>query len=76
MTVKISVSLADGDVAILDRYMKTAGVTSRSAAIQRAVRLLGDPGLSDDYASAWEEWVATDDATLWEAATNDGLPGA
>ncbi|MDF1487742.1 ribbon-helix-helix domain-containing protein [Tessaracoccus caeni] len=76
MTVKLSVSLADRDVAILDRYMKATGTTSRSAVIQRAIRLLGDPGLGDDYLAAWDEWAQSDDAELWETTVGDGITHA
>lgn len=76
MSVKLSVSLADSDVAILDRYMKNTGIASRSAVIQRAIRLLGDPGLGDDYVAAWDEWQRSDDAALWEAASGDGVVDA
>ena len=41
--MRLSISLSDDDVATLDRYVKAAGLASRSAAIQRAMRLLGDP---------------------------------
>lgn len=41
--MKLSVSLSDEDVAVLDRYADAAGLSSRSAAIQRAIRMLGDP---------------------------------
>lgn len=76
MSVKLSVSLADSDVAILDRYMKNTGIASRSAVIQRAIRLLGEPGLGDDYVAAWDEWQRSDDAALWEAASGDGVVDA
>ncbi|HMR48791.1 MAG TPA: ribbon-helix-helix domain-containing protein [Arachnia sp.] len=76
MSVKLSVSLADSDVAILERYMKSTGITSRSAVIQRAIRLLGDPGLGNDYVAAWDEWQGSDDAAFWEAASGDGLAHA
>ncbi len=36
--MKLSVSVSEEDVATLDRYAEAAGLTSRSAAIQRAIR--------------------------------------
>ena len=54
--MKISVSLSEDDVAALDKYAELAGLRSRSAAIQRAIHLLGDAELENDYAAAWEEW--------------------
>lgn len=55
----LTISLSDEDVAILDRFAKDAGLESRSAAIQRATRMLGDPQLEADHAAAWDEWEAT-----------------
>src|SRR4051794_17409920 len=52
-----SVSLTDEDVALLDEYARTSGLTSRSAVVRRALRLLRHPDLEQDYAAAWEEWA-------------------
>ncbi len=60
--MKLSVSLSEDEVAALDKYAQTAGLASRSAAIQHAIRLLGDPDLEDAYAAAWDEWEASGDA--------------
>ena len=53
--VKLSVSLSEEDVLLLDEYARTAGLPSRSAALQHAVRLLRYSDLDEDYAAAWEE---------------------
>ncbi len=74
--MKLSVSLSEEDVATLDRYAEAAGLTSRSAAIQRAIRMLGDPALDDAYAAAWDEWEASGDAAAWERTLADGLADA
>lgn len=74
--MKLSISLSDEDVAALDRYVEAAGVASRSAAIQRAIRMLRDPELEDAYAAAWDEWTASGEATTWEVTTMDGLADA
>jgi len=73
--VKLSVSLSESDVAALDKYAAAAGLTSRSAAIQQAIRLLGDVELEDAYAAAWQEWQASGDSQAWETAA-DGLTDA
>lgn len=57
--MKLSVSLSEDDAADLDRYVKSAGVDSRSAGIQGAIRMLRDPELEEAYAEAWDEWVAS-----------------
>ena len=74
--MKLSISLPDEDVAALDEYAHSAGITSRSAAIQRAIRLLAQPRLDDAYAAAWEEWEASGDAAAWDETTADGLADA
>jgi Arc/MetJ-type ribon-helix-helix transcriptional regulator len=74
--VKLSVSLSEDQVAKLDRYAEATGLRSRSAALQHAIRLLGDPELENAYAAAWEEWEQSGDATAWEALAADGLADA
>jgi Arc/MetJ-type ribon-helix-helix transcriptional regulator len=74
--MKLSISLPDEDVAALDAYARTAGLTSRSAALQHAVRLLRHADLEDDYAAAWEEWESSGAQAAWEEAVGDGLTGA
>lgn len=74
--MKLSISLTEEDVAALERYMRAAGVPSRSAAIQRAIRMLSDPELEDAYAAAWQEWEASGEATAWESTVADGLADA
>jgi len=56
--MKVSVSLPSEDLAFLDLYAKDQGLESRSAALQRAVRLLRVSELDAAYASAWDEWEA------------------
>lgn len=74
--MKLSISLSDEDVAALDRYVRAAGVPSRSAAIQRAIRMLSDPELEDAYTAAWDEWESSGEATAWEVTAADGLADA
>jgi len=71
--VKLSVSLSPSEVETLDKYARTAGLKSRSAAIQQAIRLLGDPEVEDAYAAAWQEWEDSGDAQAWAATIADGL---
>ncbi len=71
--VKLSVSLSPSDVEALDKYALAAGLKSRSAAIQQAIKLLGDPELEDAYAQAWQEWESSSDARAWAATLADGL---
>ncbi len=71
--MKLSVSLPDEDVAVLDEHARRLGLQSRSAAIHQAVRLLRQSGLEEDYAAAWKDWERSGDRELWEAAVGDGL---
>jgi len=74
--VKLSVSLSDEDVELLDEYARTAGLRSRSAALQHAVRLLRHADLDEDYAAAWEEWESSGELAAWEGTVGDGLADA
>jgi Arc/MetJ-type ribon-helix-helix transcriptional regulator len=74
--MKLSVSLSDEDVAVLDAYVERAGLPSRSAGLQRAIRMLRYPTLEDDYGNAWVEWSAAAEEDVWETATADGLGDA
>ncbi len=71
--MKVSVSLPDEDVEYLDAYAQTQGLDSRSAALQKAVRLLRASELGAAYEDAWTDWADSEEAELWEAATADGL---
>ena len=71
--MKVSVSLPDADVDYLDAYARTQGLDSRSAAVQKAVRLLRASELGAAYEDAWTDWAEGEDAQLWEAAAADGL---
>jgi Arc/MetJ-type ribon-helix-helix transcriptional regulator len=74
--VKLSVSLPPEDVALLDLYARTAGLTSRSAAIHHAIRLLEESDLEHDYEAAWDEWESSGEQAAWAATTADGLVDA
>lgn len=73
--MKLSVSLSEEDVAVLDEYARSTGLPSRSAAVQFAVRLLRERGLEDDYAAAWSEWDAGGEGDAWDGVAADGLSG-
>ncbi len=71
--MKVSVSLPDADVEYLDAYARSQGLDSRSAALQKAVRLLRASELGAAYEDAWTSWAESDDADLWAAASADGI---
>lgn len=74
--MKLSVSLRDEDVAVLDEYVQASGLRSRSAALQHAIRLLRHPDLERDYDGAWKEWESSGEQALWDATAADGLNDA
>ncbi len=71
--MKVSVSLPDEDVAFLDEYARSVAAGSRSAVVQRAIRLLRATELGPAYAQAWEDWATGDDAGAWDAVVGDGI---
>jgi len=69
--MKVSVSIPDEDVEFLDTYAKNHQITSRSAALHRAIRLLRASELTDAYAAAFTEWVDDPANDAWDAVTAD-----
>lgn len=74
--MKLSVSLSEAEVSLLDRFVKDGDLPSRSAGIQHAIRLLSDSELERDYADAFEEWAESGDAVAWERTAGDGVGDA
>ncbi|MGF0118484.1 ribbon-helix-helix domain-containing protein [Promicromonospora sp. Marseille-Q5078] len=73
--MKVSVSLPDPDLSYLDEYADRAGLPSRSAALQAAVRALRERDLESAYQAADDEWYGSDDAHAWDTVIGDGLEG-
>ncbi len=71
--MKLSVSLPEEDVALLDEHARKSGLRSRSAALQQAIGLLRHGDLEEDYAAAWEEWDVSGERESWEGVAGDGL---
>ena len=71
--MKVSVSIPESDVEFLDDYAESHGMASRSAALQRAIRLLRANELSRHYAAAFTEWADVPDNSAWDATAADGL---
>lgn len=74
MGVKLSVSLPDGDVEFLDA-VAAERQESRSAALQRAVRLLRESRLGDQYEQAYRRWEESGEAEIWDVVAGDGITG-
>jgi antitoxin MazE9 len=71
--VKLSVSLPEEDVKFLDAYASDQGISSRSAVLHKAVRLLRGAELGSAYEDAFVEWDDTGEETAWDATSGDGL---
>jgi Arc/MetJ-type ribon-helix-helix transcriptional regulator len=74
--MKLSVSLPDSDITTLDAYARTAGLSSRSAAVHHAIRLLEQSDLEHDYEAAWDEWESSGEQAAWAVTAADGLVDA
>jgi antitoxin MazE9 len=74
--MKLSISVTEEDVALLDEYARTVGLPSRSAVVQHAIHLLRHEDLEDDYAAAWDEWESSGQAAAWEGVIADGFADA
>lgn len=72
MSMKLSVSLGEEDVAFLDEYATQTQAGSRSAVLHRAIELLRASQLENAYQAAWEEWEV-EEGELWEPTVGDGL---
>ena len=66
--MKISASLPNEDVDFLDQYAAEHN-QSRSGALHRAVVLLRNRDLGDQYEAAWN----SDNADEWDVTARDGL---
>lgn len=73
--MKVSVSLPDEDVHYLDDYAERQGVSSRSAVMHKAVRLLRASELSAAYEDAWADWADAGDEVAWASTASDGIGG-
>lgn len=71
--MKLSVSLPDEDIDFLDEYAKAQGIPTRSAVMQKAVRLLRSSALGPSYEDAWREWTESGEDAAWETALDDSI---
>ncbi len=71
--MKLSVSLGRDEVDAPDRFVDREGLGSRSAGLQRAVRLLSGPELAVEYAEAFAAWESSGEEDVWASHSRDGL---
>ncbi|MCA0435673.1 MAG: ribbon-helix-helix protein, CopG family [Tetrasphaera sp.] len=70
--MKVSVSLPDSDVELLDTIAAESR-TGRSAVVHQAVELLREARLRAEYELAADEWESSGDAAAWSTTDVDGL---
>lgn len=71
--MKLSISVPDEDVDVLDEYASAHRLPGRSQAVQRAITHLRASQLEEAYVEAIKEWEASEDADAWDATSGDGL---
>ena len=70
--MKVSISLPDEDLALIDDLARRGG-TTRSAIVHQAIAALRQPDLAAEYAAAFVEWIDEGHAAEWDATAGDGL---
>lgn len=71
--MKLSISVPDSQMDLLDRVVQQRGLASRSVAIQQGIDLLLQDALVSDYRDAFSEWDEDGDAAAWQVVASDGL---
>lgn len=71
--MKLSVSLPQEDVALLDAVVAEKRAAGRSAVIQQAIELLREARLVEEYRQAAQEWESSGDAEAWASTDADGI---
>ena len=74
--MKLSVSIPDEDVRVLDEYVARRPGASRSGALHVAIELLRERSLVEQYDVAMDEWTASGEAGTWDATAGDGIGGS
>lgn len=70
---KFSVSVPSDLAQFAEHYQRAHKLHSRSEVIARALQRLQEDELALEYRAAGEEWVRSEDASLWDRALGDGL---
>lgn len=73
--MKLSVSLPEEDVALLDAVAAEAH-TGRSGAIHQAIELLREARLRTEYQVAAQEWDDSGEDAAWRPTDTDALADA
>jgi Arc/MetJ-type ribon-helix-helix transcriptional regulator len=71
--MRLSVSLPGEDVEFLDAYAQTQGLSSRSAALRKAVRLLRGAESGPAYEEAFTSSEGSEDSMDWDVTAGDDV---
>lgn len=72
-TSRFSVSISDEIAQFVQNYQDEQKISSRSEVIERALKLLREKELQKAYYEAGQEWLNSEDSTLWENTITDEL---
>lgn len=72
---KLSVSLDGTLLDFVAQYQKSHQIRSKSEVVARALTLLRERELEEQYAGALEEWHTSGDAGRWETLPSVSLGG-
>ena len=71
---RFSISISEEIAKFVESYQDDKNIGSRSEVIERALKLLREKELQQAYYEAGEEWLNSEDSTLWESTISDELP--
>lgn len=70
---KLSISLDPPLLEFLTQYQRVHQVRSKSEVLSRALALLREQELEQQYAEAMAQWQSSGEADLWDTVVGDGL---
>ncbi|WP_062303018.1 ribbon-helix-helix domain-containing protein [Demequina subtropica] len=77
MAVKLSISLPDEDVRVIDALIASGAAPNRSAAVHSAIEHLVEAererALADQLVEAMSEWSSSGERDVWDAVAGDGV---
>lgn len=76
MGVKISVSIPEDELALLDELIAREELPNRSAGVRRAIEEFRRARLAAEYKECFSQPSFEDEAKLWEDTLADGLDNA
>ena len=71
--MKLSVSLPEKDIRFVDEYAATHEIENRSAVLRKALKLLRQQELAEQYRAAYTEWHESGEDEVWDVVVGDGI---